>query len=440
MEVSTYKANGIFAKELEDELMKFTTKCEDYEVQEHLIKQTEEVQKNTDAEVNITECTKSMGNKPVTAEYQDTTEGSSSFDDSDYGAENDGSVDDSEVLSDFRGDAASALDFDGFGEKFRMRKKKLTPHWRTFIQPLMWRCKWAELQIKKLQSQAQQYERELEAYNKQKQNRLENSTVIDGVKSLPFSRVVASSDVLKRKKRRMTEATTDVAAYMSPTQKVNVDDECWLNDDVLSFASGDGDNSVENILSKIEFLQSQARKLKSRVDRVIHENAGKFPSDDNLSLSMPFSVSPAKNGDRMAVGTYIASQLISEYNMGDVLLPESAVTSHGDGVANADGNSGHARFADAYKNVEDGDLIDNQRVKEEMNSFDEVMIHPIPGPLAHDDLLGSTTPSVLAEPDLPADDQPPQKIRSIAKLTAPRSKRKRGRKKAAGRRSRRSTG
>ncbi|KAK6162630.1 hypothetical protein DH2020_002471 [Rehmannia glutinosa] len=431
MEVSTYKANGIFAKELEDELMKFTTKCEDYEVQGHLIKQTEEVQKNTDAEVNITECTKSMGNKPVTAEYQDTTEGSSSFDDSDYGAENDGSVDESEVLSDFRGDAASALGFDGFGEKFRMRKKKLTPHWRTFIQPLTWRCKWAELQIKKLQSQAQQYERELEAYNKQKQNRLENSTVIDGVKSLPFSRVVASSDVLKRKKRRMTEATTDVAAYMSQnrkcftegalmsnllknsaTQKVNVDDECWLNDDVLSFASGDGDNSVENILSKIEFLQSQARKLKSRVDRVIHENAGKFPSDDNLSLSMPFSVSPAKNGDRMAVGTYIASQLISEYNMGDVLLPESGVTSHGDGVANADGNSGHARFADAYKNVR---------------------------PLAHDDLLGSTTPSVLAEPDLPADDQPLKRYDLLQSLL-PLEARERGEKKAAGRRSRRSTG
>lgn len=96
-----------------------------------------------------------------------------------------------------------------------IRKKKLTTHWRSFIHPLMWRCKWVELQIKKLQSQAQHYDRELEAYNKQKQTQLDNSTTIDGVKSLPFSRKNARPDIFKRKKRRRTEATMDVAAYMS---------------------------------------------------------------------------------------------------------------------------------------------------------------------------------------------------------------------------------
>ncbi|KAI3444781.1 hypothetical protein Pfo_001446 [Paulownia fortunei] len=470
MEASTYKANGIYAKELEDELMKFTTKYEDYEAEGHLVKQTEEVQRNTDVEVNITECTKSLGNKLVAAEYQDTTEGSSSFDDNDSGVENVDTLDDSEALSDFCGDAASALDFDGFGEKLRMRKKKLTTHWRSFIQPLMWRCKWIEVKIKKLQSQAQQYDRELEAYNKRKQIQSENSTLIDGVKSLPFSQMNARNDVLKRKKRRMTEATMDVAAYMShhnlfsyyenrkcftegafmsnesknssknsATRKVNIDDEFWANDELLSFAPGDGDN-LEHILWKIEFLQSQASKLKSRVDRVIRENAGKFSSADNLILPMPFNASPPNNGDGMAVGTYIASQLISEYSMGDVLVPESAVTSHGDGAPNANGSIDHACFADAYKNVEDGVLIDNQRVKEDMHNFEEVMIPPIQKPLVLKDGLGNTNPPVVAEPDLPTDDQPPPKIRSIAKLTAPKSKRKRGRRKGAGRRNRRSTG
>lgn len=78
---------------------------------------------------------------------------------------------------------------------------------------------------------------------------------------------------------------------------------------------------------------------------------------------------------------------------------------------------------------------------EQMYNFEEVKIHPIQRPLVLKDGSGNTSPPVPAEPGLPADDQPPPKIRSIAKLTAPKSKRKRGRRKgAAGRRSRRSTG
>lgn len=95
------------------------------------------------------------------------------------------------------------------------KKKKVTTHWRSFIQPLMWRCRWTELQIKKLQSQAQQYDRELEAYNKGKQIQLDNSTPTDGVKSLPFSQINPRGGVLKRKKRKRVEATSDVTAYIS---------------------------------------------------------------------------------------------------------------------------------------------------------------------------------------------------------------------------------
>lgn len=161
MEASTCKANGIFAQELEDELMKYTKKYEDYKVETPLVEQTEqlqrdanvvehieevpsntdvvdqieEVQRNTDVvdqieevqrniddvEVNILECTKSLGNEVVSAEYQDRTESSSSFDGSDCGVDNFDMLGDSEALSDFRAGAASVMDFDGFDEKFRMR-------------------------------------------------------------------------------------------------------------------------------------------------------------------------------------------------------------------------------------------------------------------------------------------------------------------------------
>lgn len=88
--------------------------------------------------------------------------------------------------------------------------------------------------------------------------------------------------------------------------------------------------------------------------------------------------------------------------------------------------------------MEDEVLIDNQRVKEEMDSFEEVKIQGMPMVLK--DETDNTTPPVIAEPGT-ADDQPPAKVRSIAKLTGARSKRKRGRKRAATyRRGRRSTG
>lgn len=94
------------------------------------------------------------------------------------------------------------------------RKKKKTTHWRNFIQPLMWRCKWVELQIHRLQSKARQYEKRLEAYSNQKQAR-DDTTMVDGVKALPFVRENARSGVFKRKKRRRKEATENLTEYMT---------------------------------------------------------------------------------------------------------------------------------------------------------------------------------------------------------------------------------
>lgn len=121
MESSTYKPNGMFAKELEEELMKFTNNYEENKGDADLVEQSVEVHRDPDVEVNITECTKSGGIELVEAERLDTTESSSSFDDSDYGVGNVDTLDDSEALSVFHGDAASALDFDGFSEMFGTR-------------------------------------------------------------------------------------------------------------------------------------------------------------------------------------------------------------------------------------------------------------------------------------------------------------------------------
>lgn len=128
MEASAYKSDGMLAKEMEDELMKYTKKY-DHKMEPNLAVKTNEVQTDSDPEVNITECTKSLVNELVGADIDDKTETSSSFEDCNSGVESDDAFGDSEASSDFRGDAAaSALDSDGFGERFRLRYLFFSAH------------------------------------------------------------------------------------------------------------------------------------------------------------------------------------------------------------------------------------------------------------------------------------------------------------------------
>ena len=79
----------------------------------------------------------------------------------------------------------------------------------------MWRCKWLELQMRKLRSQELKYDKELEAYDYKK--RLEFSKyAVDGfdVKSIPISNGIRRNKVMKRKKRKRAEEC-DLASYVS---------------------------------------------------------------------------------------------------------------------------------------------------------------------------------------------------------------------------------
>ena len=92
----------------------------------------------------------------------------------------------------------------------------MTVHWRKFISPLMWRCRWLELQIKKLQSQSLKYDRELALFDQRKQSVYEHfSTEGLDVKSTGFSSHTQRHRVMKRKRRKKTEETTEVASYMA---------------------------------------------------------------------------------------------------------------------------------------------------------------------------------------------------------------------------------
>ncbi|KZV43503.1 hypothetical protein F511_19047 [Dorcoceras hygrometricum] len=468
MDASTYMPSGIFAKELEDELMKFTASYEDCKVNTRLGKQSGEVQSNANVEVNITDCTKSGGREFVAAEYHDTTESSSSFGNSDTNSVD--PLDDSEIISEFHGDAASSLGFEGLGEPFRMRKKRVTGHWRSFIQPLMWRCKWAELQIRTFESQARRYDRELEEHNRRKKNQLQNPSLEGlGVKSLHLTSSNPGNGVYMRKKRKRTEDTMDIASYMSrhnlfsyheskkssgkgllkddelknraaATQKVDVDNELWVNDEQLFLEPGDGDNPLETILGKIEFLRTRVLKMKSRVEKVMSENAGKLSFMDDSSILVPFSAligshqnTSPNNGDKMPGGNNIASQLKMEHKMGDVHVPENGMTSN-EVTHGGKGSTNHVSFTDAYRKQEEEILIDNKRVKEEMNSFEEVKIELIRSPLLLKEELASTNPQVQTAANPPTNNNRTPLTRTVSKVTAPKTQRKSRKRRGVGQR------
>uniref|UniRef100_A0A7N1A2P6 Uncharacterized protein n=1 Tax=Kalanchoe fedtschenkoi TaxID=63787 RepID=A0A7N1A2P6_KALFE len=265
-------------------------------------------------EINITD-----GVNPGEGDNADATDypsgSSSSFDDTFYGADGVSTLSDDEIISEFCGSSHQlAWAYPGYEEAFRMRKKKLTSHWRNFIRPIIWRCKWAELQMMKFQSQASMYSRILSEYDRGRQSQLENfSAKALCSRSLPFPHQMKRKKIMWRKKRKRVEDTTDIASYMlqhnlfaycdnkgtfsdnphlingyaNPvvlavrSGRINVVDR----DDLFQF--GDEKSSLERLLAKIYSVQSRVHDLTSRVDKVISENPGKFSSLNKLSLLAP---------------------------------------------------------------------------------------------------------------------------------------------------------
>lgn len=80
----------------------------------------------------------------------------------------------------------------------------------------MWRCKWAELQIRRLLYQASKYDLQAEEINRRKQLTSEDLAVGNsGVKSPSIPGSMQKEKIMKRRKRKRVEDSTDKAAYMA---------------------------------------------------------------------------------------------------------------------------------------------------------------------------------------------------------------------------------
>ncbi|XVE80907.1 hypothetical protein DITRI_Ditri15bG0019000 [Diplodiscus trichospermus] len=319
-----------------------------------------------DVDVDIIGCTNNNDIRTVKSEDPDATEYSSSFADTTSDAKKCSGLSDAEVESQFIGDAAFGSAYDAFSNVFHTRKKRLTSHWRSFVRPLMWRCKWTELRIKEIEFQALKYTRELSAYDQTKFSGTDQSTPENcGSKSLPFSSQRYRNKAKKRRRRKKIEETTDITSYMSchnlfsylenkktipdgtciahdfantamTDQHTSCNDKFGIDNDQLLLEFRDGNNSLEQVLWKIELLRSRVQKIRSQLDLVMSKNASKFSSSENLSLlaacdaqtsSAPSPTFSAGNGETISVGpTFNANKQISEYDAGDLVMPASALS------------------------------------------------------------------------------------------------------------------
>ncbi|XP_039040771.1 uncharacterized protein LOC120179160 [Hibiscus syriacus] len=380
------------------------------------VAQNQENKGNIGMEVDLIECVNSGESEMIDVECQEcqnATECSSSFSDTVSGDEN-GLIANGEVESPLLVPGLIGSLSDGWSEPFQMGKRRLTDHWRRFIHPLMWRCKWLEIKFCELKSQGLKYERELAQYDQSKRFEFEKFTSGGfDARLCAFRSKAPRKEVMKRKKRKRVEDTADVASYMShhdifsyyenkksavaaPAALLSVDDWRVLDNRMVNgydddefndgwpFESRDGDNLTEQILPKIELLWSRIRTLKTRMDKVVNGTPQKFSSIIILSslvpadeLNNPESHCAEKDDQNSLQGT--TSQHASEIDLWDNIMPESALLDHGEVTLVPDviRSMSQRMLALSSENIDAEILIPNEAAKEELLSFGSAISHQV---------------------------------------------------------------
>ncbi|XP_038989560.1 uncharacterized protein LOC103716106 isoform X2 [Phoenix dactylifera] len=370
------------------------------------------VDDSMDQEVEILDWDDGVAIEKVKAEDPDATDYSSSFGGTFSGCDDESKLSDAEVDSGFGVMNSDPAVFDGFDRVFK--KKKVTAHWRKFISPLTWRCQWLELQMKVLRTQALKYDKVLAAYKHEKELQLKMVELDGSVsRSVPLTGRSPKKQIMKRRKRKRNEDIADISSYMlkhhifsyydnkkTETDGHSVDDDGAEQDENVRGTEDSEwllgikgrDSSLEQILLNIEAVQSRVLKLKTHLNKVMCRNAAEiasypgnlFPGDPPPSYSQSHSGSPRNNDGLPAGAIGTPPHHVSEYEMEDMVMPGSAVSSYGDAadvdiiestmglLSAADGPLNQRQIRDLCKDSADDVLIDNQAAEEEFQNFEKV--------------------------------------------------------------------
>ncbi|XP_059291353.1 uncharacterized protein LOC132044834 [Lycium ferocissimum] len=170
----------------------------------------------------------------------------------------------------------------------------------------------------------------------------------------------------------------DISNAALAEQKTNGQDEFGIDDDLSTLVNSDG--FLEQILRKIEVVHSRVHKLKDQLDTVMTKNEIKFSSSENLmsldgqASSIRSPTFSACNGDATSAGgLYATSQHVVDYDLGDFIMPDSAMSSDGEAMpipdiiestlgllSSVDVTQQQAQVGDSSERIVDNILIHNE--------------------------------------------------------------------------------
>ncbi|XP_076940766.1 uncharacterized protein LOC143610079 [Bidens hawaiensis] len=354
---------------------------------------------------------------------------------------------DNEVMSSLRVDAAPMHGRVGSGDLFPLRKKKVTSHWRKFIQPIMWRCQWLELQARKFESIAVMYDKELEKHYKTKELKYKNFE-LEGccAKSMPYVHDSKRQKLMKRKIRKKHEDSDtnmcmlyqNISSHLAtrgspaPGRTMDVDETSLAGPSSPKNTCNEFrvPDELEQMLCKIEVSQSKVCKMKDRLDVVMSENNERILATENLMLrEYSKTVSePVKEPDFLtdvdepSLYATFASQLMKLTTRHDVVKHENGTSEF---IDDHDANEPvELPYFASRKRSTDGTLIYNRRVKKQQTDSGALNFHPIENLQVPEEENNYTIPVSVSE-DSSQKEQPAPKIRSISKLTTPNNTNKR---------------
>lgn len=272
------------------------------------------------ADESMVEILKCTGDEIRFNPVEQATECSSSFGDTDFDSDNDGSgsrmYDTTEVESDLRNGNGATTSAEVDASRLKKRKKALTLEWKEYRHHIEWRCQWLELQTRELLYRASKYDNLLADIQARKSWKDEHQAVkAFTARSFPLIDNTYRHRILHRKRRKKVENTAEQSSDISrhplfslyekrkklEADGVSIDDdsnsmkftgdlsnnkldENDFKDHLTGTESKDGEKSVEQMLWQIETLQSRILKMKNQLSRYNSRKSMKY-SARNISNS-----------------------------------------------------------------------------------------------------------------------------------------------------------
>lgn len=264
------------------------------------------------ADESMVEILKCTGDEIRFTPFEQDTECSSSFGDTDFDSDNDGSgsrmYDTAEVESDLRNGngATTSAEVDASGSK--KRKKAMALEWKEYRHHIEWRCQWIRLRYREVLYRGFKYDNLLRDIQVRKRWKREQEDVkAFTARSSPLIDNTYRHRILHRKRRKKVENTVELSSDFSrhplfslyekrkklEADGVSIDDDSnsmKITGDLSSnkldendfknhltrTESKDGEKSVEQMLWQIETLQSRILKMKNQLSRYNSRKAVKY--------------------------------------------------------------------------------------------------------------------------------------------------------------------